>query len=461
MNNDFEDLTNGDDDPDDSDLEFDVGPLAREVDERSLTPDAVDHFSRHLTLNGQTVELDESQSAAVRMAAKHRLSVITGQAGSGKSFCIAAIADLFADAGIPVGLAAPTGKASRRMTEATGREAATIHRTLGSRGDQFTHNDSNPLPAGLWVVDEISMCDSDLLYRFLLAVPPNSAVVLVGDHEQLPPVGAGAPLRDILKQNLAPISRLEKCHRQAGTLRRNCHSLLAGLVERNQMQPDVAGGPPPWVVHRGLATNEDVITAVKSLYGSHLRKWGFDPIKDVQFMSPVHKGPVGTKRINRLMQWLHQGSLGNQLAEPREEEELPPDYWVGDKVIQTKNDYDLDLMNGQVGYIVDVWAKEMQIKFDDRMVYVPKDKWGNLDLAYCTSVHKFQGSEVPCAVTICSRSHRWMWSRNLIYTAMTRARKTAVIIGDGETADLAASRIEENKRTTLLGCLGKDSHHEL
>lgn len=438
----------------DSDPEFYIDEPS--APSRFISPESVDRHATSLKLDGREVELDESQSAAVRLAAKHKLLVITGQAGAGKSFVIAAIANLFAEAGIPVGLVAPTGKAARRMTEATGREAATIHRTLGySREGRFVHGPENPLGEGLWVVDECSMTSSDLLYRFLSAMPGKSSVILVGDHEQLPPVDAGAPLRDILNHNLAPIVRLDKVHRSAGTLRRNCRAILDGVVEKNCMTPDSPGGPPPWFVHRGLHSTDDVVDATKSMFSTHLAKWGFNPINDVQFLSPMHKGPIGVKRLNKMLQWLHQKSIGNSFREPQITDEMPNDYYEQDKIIQMSNDYDLDLFNGTVGVVKEISNKEICADFEGREVVIPKDKWGNLDLAYCISCHKSQGSGFPCSVTICHKSQRFMWNRSLLYTSCTRAIKTSAIIGDGETADMAANKIETNRRTTLISVVSK------
>lgn len=392
-----------------------------------------------------TVELDDTQAAAVALACRHRCVVVTGGAGSGKTLVAKAIARSFIAAGVDVHLAAPTGKAARRLTEVVGRGASTIHRLLGFNPDGgFVHNENNKMPGGLYLIDEISMVDVDLMASLVRALPDDAALVLIGDENQLPPVGPGAVLRDLLAHEIVPAARLMKCHRQAGTLKTNAAAVNEGRIEPN----DAEGSPPAWVVHKGLTDAVKVVNAVRSLYSSHLRGWGFDPVADTQFMTAKHAGKLGTKFLNKYLQWLHQGTLGVVLDEPDETDDRRPVLYIGDKVIHTKNNYQLGVMNGTVGIVTS--TQPLCVEYDDGEIEYPDDVKGQVDLAYCLSVHKMQGSEIPCAVVVCHKANWFLQTRNWIYTAATRARKTCVIIGDADSARRAAERADANRRTTLL-----------
>lgn len=402
--------------------------------------------------NGQEVTLDETQSAAVLTACRYRVSVITGGAGAGKTLVARAIAKMFTGEQVPVVLVAPTGKAARRLREVVGMDAATIHRTLGYNPDGgFTHNEDNPLPAAVYIVDEVSMVDAELMASLVRALPEpveddhsGSALILIGDENQLPPVGAGAVLRDLIAHDLVPAARLTKCHRQAGTLKINATAILDGRVELT----DVENDPPAWVVHKGLRDADRVVAAVKSLYATHLQKWGYDAVTQTQFMTAKHAGKLGTKYLNKLLQWLHQKTLGVELDEPVEQDDRRPALYIGDKVIHTRNNYQLNVMNGTVGIVES--TSPLVVAYDDQTIEYPDDCKGQVDLAYCLTPHKMQGSEVPCAVVVCAKANSFMQTRNWLYTGCTRARKTCVIIGDDESIRRAAERTDANKRTTLL-----------
>ena len=411
---------------------------------------------RTLNYRGTSAELDDSQMEAVRTFATHRFCVVTGGAGAGKTLVAKAICDLalrFGEAhqdasesdwaesesddeldepqdkpkrlqSCAVALCAPTGKAARRLTEVVGREATTVHRLLGFNPETggFLHNGEFPLPYDLVIVDESSMLDAGLTGDLFRAVGPNTAVVLIGDDNQLPPVGPGYPLRDILEHKLIPFQRLAKCHRQAGALKHNSVRVLQGVVEPSVIDQ---GDPGPWLVHRALETPERILATIQRMAEDLFPKWNFVGLMDWQFVTAKHEGQLGTKKINELLQRVHQKSRGVDLPERASDESLP--LLLGDKVIHTKNNYNLNVMNGTVGTVVS--EDPLAIEYDGKRVAYPKDTRGEVSLAYCLTVHKMQGSEVPCVVVICPKSHAFMQHRNWLYTGVTRAKQTAIVIG--------------------------------
>lgn len=412
--------------------------------------------------------LDESQRRAAAMAFRNRACLISGGAGAGKSVLVAAIANVYRAADLDVALAAPTGKAARRLEEvAPGFTASTIHRLLGySPVDGFRYRDGNYLPVDVVILDEVSMLDSELASFLFDAIGPKTAVVLVGDHHQLPPVGPGALLRDAISRELLPLSVLNQCHRHAGPLKENCQAVLRGeVLPTVAWDEEEEGKPGPWYVARQLHTTDALARYVERLFADVLTaKLKYDPVRDVQFLTPIHSGPIGTRALNILLQRLHQATLG-VTTEPVAPDTRPRLY-TGDKVIYVKNNYKLDVMNGHQGRIVNVGP--LVVQFDDRVVEIPKDCVGEVDLAYAMTPHKAQGSEFPCVVVVCHKAHRFMTHRNWLYTATTRAKTTCVILGEPEGIEHAARRIVNNQRRTLLpllhavaaGGTGADSHDE-
>lgn len=421
---------------------------------------------------GSATTLDDSQADAVRLALSSRCTVITGGAGVGKTTIVKAIVSIFAKTLAPIYLMAPTGKAARRLTEVVGRTASTIHKSLGYHPDAgFTHNEMNPLPDGVYIVDEVSMCDVPLMDSLLRAMPEpkdisdrdlggdgwdeptneiirrrtgGAVVILIGDDHQLPSVGPGSVIRDLLAHSLVPAARLTKCHRSAGTLKTNTAALNDGEVA----QSDMTGSPPAWVVHNRLVKADEVIAAMKSLYSKHLAAWGFDAVRDTQFMTAKHAGLLGTRHLNKVMQSLHQRSLGVELGEPDANDDRRPVLMIGDKVIHTKNNYELNVMNGTVGIVVG--TTPLTVEYDDGVIEYPPDCNSQVELAYVLTPHKMQGSECPCAVVVCHKANAYLQTRNWLYTAASRARKTCVIIGDADTIKKSASRTDPNRRSTLL-----------
>ncbi len=426
--------------------------------------------SRNPNFPTEVIEPEQSgltidQWSAVRFSMNGQLVVITGGAGSGKTFTIRTIVSEYHKRGKrAIALCAPTGKAARRITESVGHPASTIHRLLGYRGTDWEHNWMNPLRVDLLVVDEMSMVDVSLAWRLFQAVDwSKTAVVLVGDHNQLPPIGPGNPLRDLLNTQIVPVCYLTKVHRQAGELKENSLAILDGKVPN---PPRKRGEPgAPWYVMDSVNLKDEkycqqAIVATVENRLEHLRDASgepFDLLRDVQILTPTHKGVLGTKELNIELQRVFQRKLYGVETE-RPEEGKRPAFIIGDKIIQTKNDYKLGtngVMNGTIGYIVNVEDNgTLIVEFDGETdpVSIPKKegKQSNLMHAYALTIHKMQGSEVPCVIVITHKCHSFQQHQAMLYTGVTRAKVTAIIIGDSwGIRNAAEKRLVERRRTFL------------
>lgn len=396
--------------------------------------------------------LNADQRAAVERAFDFSISLMTGGAGSGKTYTVKSIIEACEDLHLSYELAAPTGKAAKRLEQSVKRRAQTVHRLLGFNGQTFAKGPEEKIDADFLVIDEVSMVDVPLMYRLFQAVDlARTAVLLVGDHNQLPPVGPGNVLRDLVESRAIPTTILTKIIRQAGVLKENSTAILDGVVRPTCDEKE--GGCRPWYVVNNFTDREHVRMFLEKLFAEVLdERLGFDLLQDVQVLTPTHKGPLGTVELNIVLQRLVQKKLFGvdvPAVEPGRRPELLP----GDKVIQTRNDYDLGVMNGAVGCIIDNHPKAgLTVEFEDRTVEIPADsgKQQFVQLAYATSIHKMQGSEFPCSIVITHKSHAFMHHRNLLYTAVTRAQKSVIIIGDKWGIENCASKRQVDKRNTFL-----------
>jgi len=404
--------------------------------------------------------LNVGQRECLSAVLSYGCAVVSGAGGTGKTFTMRAICDVAEENGLRVGLCAPTGKAARKLKHATGRPASTIHRLLDPKFDErtgqfrFLRDAGNPVDLHLVVVDEVSMCDVKLMRSLLHALPDGCRLLLVGDHNQIPPVGAGAILRDLLAARSHypnAIHVLTEIVRQAGELARNTTAILSGVV------PPPAKGSVAWQLHRTERGHEDgtaamaavivdmVVTAPEPLqpFGRSL-----DLDWDVQVLAPMRKGPLGTYALNVHLQKLRQRLLGNPPPEATEPNK-PPRPLAGDRVIWTKNDYELKLFNGTQAIVLGFPKGAMQLFTEDgEEVIVPAAKRNRVEVAYAMTIHKSQGSEWPFVLLVASSAHWIMHDRNLLYTGASRAAESLMILGDSQgLAHFAQERKSENRQT--------------
>jgi len=409
----------------------------------------------HAEVKRVAPRLNPRQLEAAINAAGHSISLISGGAGSGKTFTVAAITRLCDEHDLRVVLCAPTGKAAKRMEEATGREASTIHRLLGFNGKTYARDSENPISADMLIVDEVSMVDVVLAWHLFQAIDfERTGVVLVGDHNQLPPVGPGNILRDLIESRVLPTTILDDIVRQAGILKENSIAILKGEVPKTPQRDTSVRGA--WYVADQHTDAERVQQFILDLFEHTLsEKLGFNILRDVQLLTPTHKGPLGTAELNTKLQRLIQRKLWNYDVLPPQPGRRPK-LLVNDKVIQTRNNYDLGVMNGAMGIVRSVGIDgSLSIEFEDKMVHIEAGSphRGDIQLAYALTIHKSQGSEFPCSIVIAHKSHSFMHHRNLLYTGVTRASQTAIIVGDHWGIANCAKRVQVDARKTFLSLI--------
>ena len=388
--------------------------------------------------------LAQNQRRAVGLCAEEKVCVITGGPGVGKTTIIQAIVSVLTGAKLRLRLAAPTGRAAKRLSEATGSDASTLHRLLeyDPRTLAFQRTHENPLEVDALIIDEASMVDLPLAAALLDALPTHARLVIVGDNDQLPSVGPGAFLRDLIESGVVPTMRLNEIFRQAheSGIVQNAHRILVG--EMPEGATDATGD---FFVLARRDPEEAADTIVKLVTERIAERFGLDPKRDVQVLTPMHKGPAGTEALNqRLQEALNPGGEGLALRGVALK--------VGDKVMQTKNDYDRDVYNGDVGVVSSVAseARTLKVRFDGREVTYEDAAVESLMLAYAASIHKSQGSEYPAVVIPLLTSHFVMLSRNLVYTGVTRARRVCVLVADPRALSIALAETRREHRVTKL-----------
>jgi exodeoxyribonuclease V alpha subunit len=389
--------------------------------------------------------LSREQQAAIQMALTHPVSILTGGPGTGKTTCLKALIQTLEDQNKKVALTSPTGRAAKRLSEATGHPAGTIHRLLEfSPLEGFQRNAENPLDLDFLIVDEASMLDLLLTNHLLKAVRPGTHVLFVGDVDQLPSVGAGDMLRDLIDSKVAPVTRLTTIFRQAAGSKiiTNAHLINQGkFPEFSKGEGDFFFFP----AEEAEAAGDWVIQVVTERIP---QKFGFDPVRDIQVLAPIYRGAAGVSALNdRLQEKL------NPLAANKPERRLYGTLFrVGDKVMQTQNNYDKDVYNGDMGFIhaIDLVEQTLTVDFDGRLVTYDWSDTDELVLAYVVSVHKAQGSEFPVIVLPLVTQHYMMLQRNLLYTAITRARKLCVLVGSRRAIGMAVKNNKVAQRFTAL-----------
>jgi exodeoxyribonuclease V alpha subunit len=390
--------------------------------------------------------LAPSQAEAIRLALTSKALVVTGGPGVGKTTIVNSILRILAAKGTTLLLCAPTGRAAKRMTEATGFEAKTIHRLLevDPQTGGFKRNQEKPLDCDLLVIDETSMVDVLLMRSLLDAVPDRAALLIVGDIDQLPSVGPGQVLADIIASAAVPVVRLTEVFRQAAKSRiiTSAHHINEGLM------PDLARpeGRTDFYFVRADDPETAVPRIVELVQSRIPRRFGLDPIRDIQVLCPMNRGGVGARSLNIELQ-----AALNPAGE-RKVERFGWTFALGDKVMQIENDYDKEVYNGDIGYIddVDPDAGELIVSFDRRPVAFGFGELDTLVPAYAVTIHKSQGSEYPAVVIPLMTQHYAMLQRNLLYTGITRGKRLVVLVGQKKAVAIAVKNVSGRRRWSKL-----------
>ena len=392
-----------------------------------------------------SIQLAEKQIEAVAGSCENKMMIITGGPGTGKTTIINAILKIFSKITGRIMLAAPTGRAAKRMSETTGYGAKTIHRLLeySFANGGFQKNEKKPLNCDLLIIDEASMIDTVIMYHLLKAIPPEATFILVGDVNQLPSVGAGNILNDIIESGLVPVVKLNEIFRQARESRIivNAHRINKGMM--------------PYLTSKDKKNDfyfieqedpERVLDIILRLVKDRVpSSFGFDSVNDIQVLSPMHRGVAGAANLNIKLQEALNSSGTGIIRGSR-------NFRVNDKVMQVRNNYDKNVFNGDIGRIIRVSTEdqEVTISFDGRRITYDFNDLDELVLAYAVSVHKSQGSEYPVVVIPVLTQHYMLLQRNLIYTAVTRGRRLVVIVGTKKAMAIAVKNDKTHRRYTYL-----------
>ena len=394
------------------------------------------------------IQLAQKQKEAIKACLHHGVLVLTGGPGTGKTTVIKGILSILKAQGLKIRLATPTGRAAKRLSETTGQKALTIHRLLEANNlaqdDNlqlgFSKDIDDQLDADVIILDEVSMVDIVLMHHFLNAVPDGCRIILVGDTDQLPAVGPGSVLKDIIRSQKIPAIRLDEIFRQAQTsmIIQNAHIINAGRL------PDLRKQYSDFVFYE-LNDDTSITQKILDLCTKDLPHEGFNVLKDVQVLSPMHRFLCGVENLNLMLQ--------EQLNPKKNQDELKyssQTFRVGDKVMHIRNNYQKNVFNGDIGFIQDINNEKLTVDYFDHIVTYEKNELNELTLAYASSVHKSQGSEYKVVIIPLSTSHYIMLQRNLLYTAITRAKQKVIIIGSKKALMTAVQSNRTQKRYTLL-----------
>ena len=403
------------------------------------------------------MEYDEIQADAIRQAATAKVMVLTGGPGTGKTTTTHGIISAYKAYGLRILLAAPTGRAAKRMTEATGLEAKTIHRLLECKPPEgYQRNEENPLEGDVLIVDECSMIDIVLMNSLLKAIPPTMRLIMVGDIDQLPSVGAGNVLRDIIDSGAFPVVRLTRIFRQAQTSRiiMNAHRINEGKM------PDIRNGKNMDFFFMENEDAEASVSQIVKLVQEKLPKYYHVEPSQIQVLTPMQRGVVGATNLNLSLQEALNPPEHDIFMRGRGKNTVPKEclrrsgyaFRADDKVMQIKNNYDKEVFNGDIGIIesVNETDRTLKVNFDGRSIEYDVTELDELVHAYATTIHKAQGSEYPIVVMPIMMNHFVMLQRNLIYTGITRAKKVLVIVGTKKALAYAVKNVTVTKRNTLL-----------
>ena len=407
-------------------------------------PKAIDWVKQQIGFS-----LAEAQKEALGLAVKSKVMVITGGPGVGKTASVNAIVKVLGAKGMEIVLCAPTGRAAKRMAETSGQEAKTIHRLLefDPQGGGFKRNRENPLEGDVFVVDETSMVDLMLAHQFVRAVPPQAALILVGDVDQLPSVGPGNVLRDIIDSGVVPVCRLTEVFRQAAesAIITNAHRINHGqlpVYPQGKVEDVRKSDFYFFPAEEPEQAIQEIVRLVKEAIP---QRFGINALDDIQVLTPMQRSELGARNLNLVL----QGALNPTGPSI---DRFGWRWRMGDKVMQTVNDYEKDVFNGDIGRIVkvDEVEQEVTVRYEDRAVVYHFNELDELQPSFAVTSHKSQGSQYPVVVMPIHTQHFMMLQRNLLYTAVTRARKLVVLVGTKRAIALAVKRMDAGKRITTL-----------